>query len=195
MSLDKNEARKRLELSCDGLLLVIIGGSQGAQVLNKWVIEHFEKLMGRGISIYCITGLSNGLESYDISTNDRGDEVFIKMVPFSDNMAAVLSAADLVISRAGAGAVAEITCCKVPSILIPYPYATDNHQLSNARIHEGKGGGIVLNESNIDKLYSEVESLISNNTLLEQISINLMNFSTTDATKDIVDDLEFIINE
>ena len=108
VAIDKANARRQLGMECSGTLLVVIGGSQGAQVFNKWVIDHFEKLIEDGISIYCITGLKNGLESHDFSTNTRGDAVSIKMVPFSDNMAAVLSAADLVVSRAGAGAIAEI---------------------------------------------------------------------------------------
>ena len=133
VAMEKDEARKQLGLECEGSLLVIIGGSQGAQALNKWVIDHFEQLIEEGISIYCISGLKNDLHSYDVSTNSRGEQVTIKMVPFSDNMAAVLSAGDLVVSRAGAGAIAEITRCEVPSILIPYPYAADNHQFLTQR--------------------------------------------------------------
>ena len=195
ISMDKNEARRQLGLECDGALLVVIGGSQGAQVLNKWVIDHFEQLIKEGISIYCISGLKNGLESHDISTNSRGELVTIKMVPFSDNMAAVLSAADLVVSRAGAGAIAEITRCEVPSILVPYPFAADNHQFFNAKIHESLGGGILLDENNLEKLYEEVKVLISNHSLLEQISLNLMNLNAVNASEEIVDELQSVIRE
>ena len=195
VAMEKDEARKQLGLECEGSLLVIIGGSQGAQALNKWVIDHFEQLIEEGISIYCISGLKNDLHSYDVSTNSRGEQVTIKMVPFSDNMAAVLSAGDLVVSRAGAGAIAEITRCEVPSILIPYPYAADNHQFFNARIHESLGGGILLDETHIEKLYQEVKVLISNQSLLQQISLNLMNLNAVDASKEIVDDLEAAIRQ
>jgi UDP-N-acetylglucosamine--N-acetylmuramyl-(pentapeptide) pyrophosphoryl-undecaprenol N-acetylglucosamine transferase len=174
---------------------VVIGGSQGAQVLNKWVIDHFEQLSEEGISIYCISGLNNGLESHDVSTNSRGESVTIKMVSFSDNMAAVLSAGDLVVSRAGAGAIAEITRCEVPSILVPYPYAADNHQFYNAKIHESLGGGILLDENNLEKLYEEVKEMISNYSLLEQISLNLKNLNAVNASEEIVDDLQAVIRE
>ena len=193
IAMDKYEARSQLGLECEGTLLVVIGGSQGAQVLNKWVIDHFEQLIEEGISIYCISGLKNGLESHDVSKNSRGESVTIKMAPFSDNMAAVLSAGDLVVSRAGAGAIAEITRCEVPSILIPYPYATDNHQFFNAKIHESLGGGILLDENNLEKLYEEVKVLISDHNLLGQISLNLMNLNAVDASEEIVDDLQAII--
>ena len=112
-----------------------------------------------------------------------------------DNMAAVLSAADLVVSRAGAGAIAEITRCEVPSILVPYPFAADNHQFFNAKIHESLGGGILLDENNLEKLYEEVKVLISNHSLLEQISFNLMNLNAVNASEEIVDDLQSIIRE
>ena len=195
LSMDKSEARKQLGLECEGTLLVVIGGSQGAQVLNKWVIDHFEQLSEEGISIYCISGLNNGLESHDVSTNSRGESVTIKMVSFSDNMAAVLSAGDLVVSRAGAGAIAEITRCEVPSILVPYPYAADNHQFYNAKIHESLGGGILLDENNLEKLYEEVKEMISNYSLLEQISLNLKNLNAVNASEEIVDDLQAVIRE
>lgn len=194
-AMDKSEARRQIGVDCEGTLLVVIGGSQGAQVLNKWVINHFEQLIEDRISIYCISGLKNGLESHDVSTNSRGEAVTIKMVPFSNNMAAVLSAGDLVVSRAGAGSIAEITRCKVPSILIPYPYAADNHQLFNAQIHESLGAGILVDENNMEKLYEEVKLLISNHSLLEQINFNLINLDTVNASKVMVDDLQSVIME
>ena len=67
-------------------------------------------------------------------------------MPFTDDMNIVLSAANLVVSRAGAGAIAEIIRCRVPSILVPYPYAADNHQLLNANYLEAKGGAIVCED-------------------------------------------------
>ena len=67
-----------------------------------------------------------------------GQIVTSRFVSFTDEMNAVLSAADLVITRAGAGAIAEIVRCRIPSILIPYPHAADNHQFLNAEFLERK---------------------------------------------------------
>lgn len=192
--MEKTAARAQIGISGDGPLLVLIGGSQGAEIFNKWVMDHFQRLTEDGISIYCITGLNNGLESRDVSVNQRGESVTITLVPFSDQMSAVLSAADLLVSRAGAGAIAEMIRCQVPSILIPYPYAADNHQLYNARMHETMGGGIVLEQSNIDRLYDEIKVLIHNHRLLEQIQINLVNLERQSAAELIVDDLESMID-
>lgn len=192
--MEKAAARAQIGIAGEGPLLVVIGGSQGAEIFNKWVIDNFNRLTEDGISIYCITGLNNGLESRDVSLNQRGETVTISLVPFSDQMSAVLSAADLLVSRAGAGAIAEIIRCQVPSILVPYPYAADNHQLYNAKMHETLGGGIVLEQTDMDRLYDEIKALIYNYSLLEQIQINLVNLERQSASELIVDDLESMVD-
>ena len=112
-------------------LLVIIGGSQGAAALNRWVVEHLEVLRGMAVSVYCVTGLGKAPEGV---SGEAGPDRWAKFVSFSDQMGAVISAADLIISRAGAGSIAEITRCRTPAILIPYPHAADNHQQANAQM-------------------------------------------------------------
>ena len=74
--------------------------------------------------------------------DDSGNQVMSKFVTFTDEMNSVLSAADTVVSRAGAGSLAEIVRCRVPSIMVPYPFAADDHQRLNAPISGGKGGGL-----------------------------------------------------
>ncbi len=192
--LDRKEARKQIGIDSNGLLLLVVGGSQGAEVLNKWVIDNYESLAEEGISIYCISGLNNGLASNDVLINSQGQKVSIKMVPFSENMAAVFSSGDLLISRAGGGTIAEIIKCKIPSILIPYPNSADNHQLHNAKIHENLGAGILIEQKNIDHLFDEVKALIHNENLLKQIEINLENLNKEDTAELIVNDLESIVD-
>ena len=96
-------------------------------------------------------------------------------------MNAVLSAADLVLSRAGAGAIAEIVRCRVPSILVPYPHAADNHQYLNASFLERKGGGIVCLEEKLeDILLDEIREVMFNEEFRAIIRRNL--FSMEGAT-------------
>ena len=83
----------------------------------------------------------------------EGKTITSRFVSFTDEMNVVLSAADLVVSRAGAGAIAEITRCRIPSILIPYPYAADNHQYLNASFLEGKGGGSFVWKKRSKRIY------------------------------------------
>jgi UDP-N-acetylglucosamine--N-acetylmuramyl-(pentapeptide) pyrophosphoryl-undecaprenol N-acetylglucosamine transferase len=188
----KSEAWVRLGVEVPNKLLVVIGGSQGASALNDWVTHNFKDLAKAGISIYCVTGLGKSAKSTIHEVDERGEDVTATLVPFSDCMGEVISAADLVISRAGAGSIAEIVRCRAPSILIPYPYAADNHQEANARMHEQHGAGLVLNQSNVMNLKAEVMDLIFNDWLLGKFKSNLERLDRFDSCKEIAADLEVL---
>ena len=188
----KKTARQNLGIDRDGKLLVIIGGSQGARSLNDWVLKHFERLGAKGISIYCISGLSKVSQgTLEVNSVD-GRNAKVYWVPFSDRMSSVYSSADLVVSRAGAGSIAEIVRCQVPSILIPYPYAADNHQLANARFMEQHGAALVLEQKRLDHLSEEVIELIFNEWLLENFRQNLQKLDRKDCLERITLDLEHL---
>ena len=88
-------------------------------------------------------------------------------------MADALSAADLVVSRAGAGSIAELTACSLPAILVPYPFAADNHQDENARFFELQGGGFVVpQELRGNPLAGEVLRVIGDAALLARFRAN-----------------------
>lgn len=186
----KVDAAKRLGIKVPHKLLVVIGGSQGASVLNDWVIHHFARMAKAGISIYCVTGLGNSSKSTVHEIDRKGEDITATFVPFSDNMGDVISAADLVVSRAGAGSIAEIVRCRAPSILIPYPYAADNHQEANARMHEQHGAGLLIDQSTIEALTSEVMDLIFNDWLLSKFKSNLERLDRFDSCESISEDIE-----
>jgi UDP-N-acetylglucosamine--N-acetylmuramyl-(pentapeptide) pyrophosphoryl-undecaprenol N-acetylglucosamine transferase len=109
-------------------------------------------------------------------------------------MNVLLSAADLVVSRAGAGAIAEIVRCRVPSILIPYPFAADNHQLHNARFLEVKGGGLVCKDEDLmKKLFKEVQEMMFNEELRAILRRNLFAMDGGDVGSRIVDDMKQLV--
>ncbi|MDR2982428.1 MAG: UDP-N-acetylglucosamine--N-acetylmuramyl-(pentapeptide) pyrophosphoryl-undecaprenol N-acetylglucosamine transferase [Puniceicoccales bacterium] len=171
--LPKAEARQALGMPVDGKLLLVLGGSQGAAPLNKWVKESFEKLASSGINVLCVTGPDKaGFEP--IYLNDAGGvsrcAVFI---PFCAQMSEALSAADLIVSRAGAGSIAEITACELPAILVPFPFAADRHQDENARFFEQQGGGVVIKQSQLGQLADEVTNVLNDEWLLERFCENL----------------------
>ena len=116
----------------------------------------------------------------------------VSFVPFSDEMGDVLSAADLVITRAGAGSIAEIIHCRAPSILIPYPYAADAHQQANALMHERHGAGLVLEQDDLDQLFNEVQGLIFNDWLLAKFKSNLERLDRFDSGARIGKDIELL---
>lgn len=179
--LPMERARRKLGISMADKLLVILGGSQGAVALNEWVKQNLEKLAVDGISVYCVTGMnkesSGSLQLLDAS----GGKVTSRFVPFTDQMEILLSSANLVISRAGAGSLAEIVKCRVPVIMIPYPHAADDHQTANAEFLESKGGGIVCAQSNIaNHLLDEVRELMFNEEFRALIRRNLYSLDSGD---------------
>lgn len=185
----KAEAREKLGITVKNKLLVIIGGSQGASALNDWAISNLTVLEEMKLSVYCVTGLGKMPETF-AKSNDSTNS--IKFVPFSDQMGDVISAADLVISRAGAGSIAEIIRCRAPAILIPYPHAADNHQEANARMHERQGGGVVLDEKNIANLIKEVKTIIFNDRMLSEFESNLERLEQFDSAEHIAKDVGFL---
>ncbi|MFT4901419.1 MAG: UDP-N-acetylglucosamine--N-acetylmuramyl-(pentapeptide) pyrophosphoryl-undecaprenol N-acetylglucosamine transferase [Lentimonas sp.] len=186
----KVDSWKRLGIAVPNKLLVIIGGSQGAAALNTWAMESFSVMARLGVTVYCVTGLGKSTCSTISQVDIRGNEITATLVPFSDNMGDVISAADLVISRAGAGSIAEIIRCRAPAILIPYPHAADDHQYANARMHEQHGAGIVISEAHLDRLNDEVLSLIFNDWMLAKFKSNLTRLDRFDSCQRIAADIE-----
>ena len=171
--LDTIKAREALGIETSGKLLVIMGGSQGASAFNKWVVENFDKLAYEGIHVYCITGPTQGTDGVLEGTSRNGEKIKATFVSFTDQVAEVLSSADLVVTRAGAGSIAEIIRCKVPNILIPYPHAADDHQMANALFFESQAGGVLLKQDKMDLLFDEVKEMLENDWLQDRICKNL----------------------
>jgi UDP-N-acetylglucosamine--N-acetylmuramyl-(pentapeptide) pyrophosphoryl-undecaprenol N-acetylglucosamine transferase len=186
----KAEAWERLGIKVTNKLLVLIGGSQGAAALNGWVVDNFETLAKSGISVYCVTGLGKNSAGSLQKISSEGEGVSATFVPFSDQMGDVISAADLIISRAGAGSIAEIIRCRAPSILIPYPFAADDHQQANALMHERHGAGVVLAQDDLDQLLGEVEGLVFNDWILGKFKSNLERLDRFDSGERIATDIE-----
>ena len=169
-----------------------MGGSQGANALNEWAQENFKSLAEAGISIYCVSGLGKNPEGRQTHVNTQGEANTFTNVHFSDQMGAVISAADLVISRAGAGSIAELIRCRAPAILIPYPHAADGHQMANAESHERYGAAVNWSENNLAQLTCEVKQLIFNDSKLAQFKSNLARLDRFDSTLRVAQDIEFL---
>ncbi len=167
--MDKLAARKKLGIDEKGKLLVIVGGSQGAQPLNRWSRENAAALAEKGIALYCLTGMGHNPREPANHDTRNGETVAAHFVEFSDDMPSVLSSADVVVSRAGAGSIAEIIRCRAPSILIPYPLARDNHQWANAKYVEKYGAALVLDQEDLPQLRQAVEALIFDDKHLNEM--------------------------
>lgn len=188
--LPKREAKEALGFIADQPLLLVLGGSQGASSLNDWIEENIEEIGALGVGMVVITGMGKGKDRIYKTKDMEKDFLVAQFMQFTDEMPLLLSAADLVVCRAGAGTLAELIACQVPSIMVPYPHAADNHQLANAVFHEKQGAGVVVEESNIDMLTEEVKRLIYNPKLLYRMRKNLERLGLQNARVELVEDLE-----
>jgi UDP-N-acetylglucosamine--N-acetylmuramyl-(pentapeptide) pyrophosphoryl-undecaprenol N-acetylglucosamine transferase len=175
--------------------VIVLGGSQGASSLNEWARSRFEALALEGVQLYCVTGLGKAAPETLVLRSRAGDQVRAVFVPFCDQIAALLSAADVVVSRAGAGTLAELIRCEVPAILVPFPHAASDHQRANAAFFERQGGGLVVEESSLGELHSEVLELVFNDWLLRQFRGNLKRMDRANSLELMVVDLETMARE
>ncbi len=183
-------ARAALGLDANQKVLVILGGSQGSGALNDWVRDQVATLAAAGIQVYCVTGMGKGRDGVMMHPSKTGEPVRSEFVAFSDRIAELLSAADLVVSRAGAGTLAELIRCETPAILVPYPQAADDHQRANASFFERQGGGIVVEQTRVAGLTAEVLDIIFNDWLLRQFRGNLQRMDRANSLELMLHDLE-----
>ena len=186
---NKNFAREKLGFPPKGKLIVFMGGSQGAKVFNNWVLENFESLFEYKINIICLTGIGRQQQIVEKNTCK------LSLIPFSQKMHILFSAADLVVGRAGAGTIAELIKCETPSILIPYPFSAEDHQLANALAFQQMGGCLVLEQNRLYRLKDEIMRLLNAPELLKDMAFNLHQLNQENATQIIVDDVEKTLAE
>jgi len=185
----REEAQRQLGFDPSQKLLVILGGSQGAAPLNDWARARLARLAADGIQVCCVTGLGKGGDEAGPLPAPAGRSARAVFLPFCDDVATLLSAADLAVSRAGAGSLAELIRCATPSILVPFPHAADNHQWANARFFERQGGAVVLDQQYLADLDREVRDIIFNDWLLGRFRANLLRMDRVHALDLILDDL------
>jgi UDP-N-acetylglucosamine--N-acetylmuramyl-(pentapeptide) pyrophosphoryl-undecaprenol N-acetylglucosamine transferase len=185
-------ARQALGLDPNQRLLVVLGGSQGAAALNEWARGRLDALAAEGIQLYVVTGLDKGREGVVELNTKSGTPTRAVFTPFSDRIAELMSAADLVVSRAGAGTLAELIRCETPAILVPYPQAADDHQRANAAYFERQGGGIVVSQTQVGQLQAEVLDIIFNDWLLRKFRGNLQRMDRANSLDLMLADLETI---
>ncbi len=185
-------ARAELGLEPNQKVLAIFGGSQGATALNDWARRELLSFAAEGIQVYCVTGLGKGQPETHELRSKNGAVIMAVFTPFCDRVAALLSAADLVVSRAGAGTVAELIRCETPALLVPYPQAADDHQRANAGFFERQGGGVVVEQTALSRLHAEVTDVIFNDWLLRQFRANLQRMDRANSLEVMLRDLEEI---
>ena len=164
--IDPEAARRYFGLAPNHFTFVIIGGSQGALRLNQIVADAMAQLKSRGASFQLLhlVGKKSSPDLIASFYHQRGIKASVK--EFEEKMNYLYSAADLAICRAGASTISELIEFELPSILIPFPYGSENHQYVNSRVISTEiQGGLTLDEKRLD------------GSLLERELLHLMNSS------------------
>jgi UDP-N-acetylglucosamine--N-acetylmuramyl-(pentapeptide) pyrophosphoryl-undecaprenol N-acetylglucosamine transferase len=179
-ALPRAEARARVGLPSDGRVLGVFGARAGATSLNELAVDAWGK---SGPTVLHISG-----ERDWEALRGRADRADYHLLPTVEDFGAALSAVDLAVSRSG-GTVWELAAAGLPAVLLPYPHATADHQTKNARHFERGGGAILVPESELETVPGIVETLLADETRLEEMSAAMKRLAREDAAETIAEEL------
>lgn len=194
----KKNKIKELGLKDDKPIVLIFGGSQGAQKINEAIIEIIEKNMNKDYQVIWATGP----KQYDIIKEELDNKhkninriENTKIVPYIYNMEEIMNLVDLIVARSGAMTVTEISNLGKPSILVPLPNVSHDHQLYNAKALENVGAAKIILDDKINGqiLNSTIEEIIKNPNDMQEMGKNAFKISTTDAENKIYEEIKKIV--
>jgi UDP-N-acetylglucosamine--N-acetylmuramyl-(pentapeptide) pyrophosphoryl-undecaprenol N-acetylglucosamine transferase len=181
---DGIKGRLSVGLSTSKPVVLIVGGSRGAKPINEAVLKSLAQLGKKPYQVLYVTGDVHYDEvKKEVELIGNPENVIIK--PFIHNMPEILSGTDLIVARAGATTLAELTSLGIPSILIPSPYVTNNHQEKNARsLSDHNAAKILLeNELTANKLIDEIDQILLNEEKLTRMKEASKKLGIPDAAK------------
>jgi UDP-N-acetylglucosamine--N-acetylmuramyl-(pentapeptide) pyrophosphoryl-undecaprenol N-acetylglucosamine transferase len=177
--------------SVDGhaLQVLVLGGSQGAKALNETVPRAVAKL-GAALSVVHQCGPAHA-DAVRALYAELGLGTSVRVVPFIEDMPAALAAADLVVGRAGAGALGEMCAVGRPGLLVPYPFAAGDHQRVNADSLVRAGAAVSLrqDEASVERLAEELALLVADRARLSRMALAARNAGRPDAARAVALDL------
>jgi len=176
---EPSAARERFGLPAEGSVVLVFGGSQGAQALNEAAVEAFAS-EGPGVLHLCG-------EAHFGSLRERVSRPGYVLLPFTDDFGAALAAADLVVARAG-GSVWEVAAAGKPALVVPYPHATADHQAKNARFFEHAGGALLVGEHELN-LRRQVGELLGDPGRLEAMRAAMLRLARPDAAEVVAEEV------
>jgi UDP-N-acetylglucosamine--N-acetylmuramyl-(pentapeptide) pyrophosphoryl-undecaprenol N-acetylglucosamine transferase len=187
------EALSKFNLDSGKKVIFIFGGSQGSHAINQAVLDSLDSLSESGQLLWQ-TGENDFVS---ISEKVRGKKIKCALFPFIEDMRSAYAASDLVISRAGALTLAEITACGKSSILIPYPFATADHQRYNAEALQKEGAAEMILQAELtgDVLARKISSLLSDEKRLKRMAEQSKKMGRPDASSLLVDEMEKLLKK
>lgn len=186
------EAKRAFGFAPTDLVVLIMGGSQGAQAINEVVLQVLPELILEAGIIH-LTGQTHYTKIIAVATElleaSSRKETYHAYPYLADTIIEAMTAADVVVSRAGATTLAELTRLRKPMLLIPLAGAANNHQRQNAQAFERAGAARVLDPDNLGKnlFLRSLHDLMANQTLREQLATNLQLLDRPHAAREIAD--------
>lgn len=187
--LPAEQARLVFRLDPQKKTLLVTGGSQGAAGVNQLLFRNASRLASAGVQVIHLTGER---DEQLAAANYLRAELPAYVAAFYEKMEEAYCAADLVVSRAGASSLTEIAYFGLPSVLVPYPFAADNHQEANAKIFERKGAAEVVRESDstAESFGILVENLMANDSRRAKMAEAAASLLPRDSAARVADVLE-----
>jgi UDP-N-acetylglucosamine--N-acetylmuramyl-(pentapeptide) pyrophosphoryl-undecaprenol N-acetylglucosamine transferase len=175
-----DEAREIFELPPDGPVLLVAGALAGARSINETVIEAFAEV---GPSILHISG---DRDYWALRSRVKREDY--RLIPSTERIGAAYSAANLVVARSGSS-VWELAAAGKPAILVPYPFATADHQALNAEYFVKAGGAMMIRDLDLDDVADRVRSLLDDQPRLDEMSEAMLRVAKPDAAEEIAEGL------
>ncbi len=189
LNVDKYDALNKFDLTNGKKTILSIGGSLGAHPINESIRNILDNIKNKDYQIIWQTG-KNDFKNYKHLTDKQ-----IKVMAFISDMPDAYTAADLIVSRAGAGTISELTIIGKPVILVPSPYVAEDHQTKNAKALAENGAAILLPEKKLkEELWQAINKIFENKETYNKLSENIKKLAKPDATQMIVDDILHELN-
>ncbi len=184
----REEALRFFKLDPGKMTLVILGGSLGARAINQALEKNIQTILKNDLQVIWQSGKLY-YEEYKKFSEIKGVQVW----EFVQRMDLLYAAADILISRAGAGSISELCIVGKPVIFIPSPNVAEDHQTKNAKSVTDKDAGILLTEDNIDSLPEVIKILLEDGKKRDILSKNIKKLALPNATKEIADEVDKIL--
>lgn len=183
--------KESLGLSKNKKLVVVVAGSLGSATVNEKMKDFLNKVGKEDYEVLYITGKA----LYDDFVRDTKFASNIKVLPYLDNLPALLKNTDLIVTRAGASTMSEILSLNLPAIFIPSPYVANNHQYYNAMEIKNNGGGEVILEKDLtsDKLLTKINEVLHDRETYLKMRENLKKMSMNDSSDLIYNKLKDLV--
>ncbi|APU71608.1 undecaprenyldiphospho-muramoylpentapeptide beta-N-acetylglucosaminyltransferase [Companilactobacillus crustorum] len=197
IDIKKNDRLKEFDLVPDKDTVMIFGGSRGAKPINQATIDTMDKFVAANYQILFVTGRVHYDNVVKLIDDKYLKSANVSVLPYIDNMPEILPDIKLIVGRSGATSIAEITALGIPAIFIPSPYVTHDHQTKNAMSVAKVNAAKVIAESELtsEKLFNEINQIMSDETLQKSMSDNSKKIGVPDAADRLIKVLTDLVNK